>query len=657
MKDTEADSLLEQRCSEVDWSNLTHLLNCRHALQSTNVTLPVGIYQKLGEAVLSLGEPLLAYDILAEGLLSWPADVKLRQLLALALTRSGDNHRALETLQGLYAEGLRDEETLGLLARVHKDLALRAADPQHRKHFWLQTLDLYTSAYQRTGGYWTGINAATTARLLGEKEQALVLAGRVKDQCLARLARIQDSVAKRYWVLATLAEAWLVLENLEEAEKYYTAAGAMAGARYGDLASTRRNAALLIDALGLDDEAGRRLLSGCRVPGIVVFGGHMIDQPGRRRPRFPGALEAEVARQLRARLEKIDARIGYAGAACGSDIIFLEAMLARQGEINIILPFNPVAYGQTSVDIIPGADWAGRYAAILPKAARVVVASDNRMSGDEANYAYANLLEDGLACLRAGMLDTRVIPLVVWDGQTGDGPGGTATMVQHWRDQDLEPEIIDLTAILNQAQISDGLAVPSLPTPPAPPPSLAVSEELGQEIRAIMFTDVVGYSGLSEEQIPAFVLHFMGAVNELVQQLPEKPLLIHVWGDALFCIFASVQELGDFALRLQTLVNAGQWSRFGLPEDLSLRISLHAGPVYAHRHPFVEGINYTGSHISRGARIEPITPPGQVYASQQFAALATALRVREFACDYVGQVTLPKKAGVVPLYLVRRALR
>lgn len=652
MKCLSADAV-KKLCSEVNNLDLTGLLEFRSTLQSLNETLSVEVYQNLGNAVLRLGEPLLAYDIIAEGRQSWPADVRLRQLLALALTRSGAINRAWETLQGLYAQGLRDEETLGLMARVQKDLALQATNPQQKKHFWQHALNLYANAYQQTGGYWTGINAATVARLLGEKEQALALATQVKDQCLAELALLNNSTGDRYWLQATLAEAWLIQENFEEAENYYTAAGVTAGARYGDLASTRRNAGLLMEALGLDDQTRQRLLSGCRIPAVVVFAGHMVDQPGRPRLRFPGSLEAEVARRLGARLEKIEARIGYASASCGSDILFLEAMLARQGEINIVLPFKPEAFCRTSVDIVPGADWAGRYAALLPKAARVIIASDNRSSGDEVNYAYANLLQDGLACLRANMLDTQVIPVVVWDGLPGDGPGGTASMVQHWKDQGLEPEVVDLAELLDQAQITGDLAVPALATRSISPNP--ANGEFRQEIRAILFADVVGYSGLIEEQIPGFVVHFMGAIHELIKQLPNQPLLMRTWGDALFCVFATIQELGEFALRLQDIISARQWSQCGLPNGLSLRISLHAGPVYAGRHPLVQGIDYNGSHITRAARIEPITPPGQVYASQQFAALASALRVQGFACDYVGQIPLPKKAGVIPLYLVRRA--
>ena len=79
---------------------------------------------------MRLGEPLLAYDIVAEGLKLWPQETRLRQLMALALLRSGAVQQALDVLHKLVDEDTRDEETLGLLARAHKDFANRAADPE-----------------------------------------------------------------------------------------------------------------------------------------------------------------------------------------------------------------------------------------------------------------------------------------------------------------------------------------------------------------------------------------------------------------------------------------------------------------------------------------------------------------------------------------------
>jgi len=170
----------------------------------------------------------------------------------------------------------------------------------------------------------------------------------------------------------------------------------------------------------------------------------------------------------------------------------------------------------------------------------------------------------------------------------------------------------------------------------------------------MLFADVVGFSRLLEEQVPFFVLHFMGAIQELLAAYPHRPLMQNTWGDALHCVFSSVRDAGNFALALRDHINDTDWGAFGLRDDLNLRISLHAGPVYHCKQPILPGLKYTGSHISRAARIEPITPPGQVYASQQFAALAASQGLRDFTCEYVGQIPLPKQAGIIPVFLVRR---
>src|SRR5438034_2489679 len=85
------------------------------------------------EQFLEKGEPLLAYNSLQESLARWPEHTRLRQLQALALARSGDTARANEVLSSLAKSGVDDPETLGLLARTHKDLALSTANEAARK--------------------------------------------------------------------------------------------------------------------------------------------------------------------------------------------------------------------------------------------------------------------------------------------------------------------------------------------------------------------------------------------------------------------------------------------------------------------------------------------------------------------------------------------
>jgi class 3 adenylate cyclase/tetratricopeptide (TPR) repeat protein len=646
---------VQQLGDDLNNLDLAKSIELWQTLKSTSGPFPTKIYQDLAQHIMRLGEPLLAYDVVAEALKLWPQETRLRQLLALALLRSGAVQQALDVLQKLLDEDNRDQETLGLLARAHKDFANRATDLQDKTKQWGLAYETYASAYERTRGYWSGINAATLARYLNDQEKAMALANQVTDQCLQELARKTGGPGELYWLQATLGEAALIRGEVSDAIKWYTQAGQGAGRKYGDLASTRRNARLLFTVLDLDPDQRQRIEACFPIPRVVVFAGHMIDQPGRLTPRFPNYLASRVYQKIADTLERLDARIGFSSGACGSDILFLEAMLKRGGEINVILPHLQEEFIKHSVTLIPGTDWGPRFEAVLPQAAQVIIASENRTSGNAMVYEYANLLLDGLAILRAKMLDTELIPLVVWDGGTGDGPGGTSSLVQHWRSHGLEPEIIDLTRLLADAPPMGPGAAAGQPAAPREAAVAPVPRGFTEEIRAMLFCDVLGSSKIREEQVPIFVEQFMGAINRLATDSPYRPLLKNTWGDALYGVFASVQDGGNFALQLRDLVADTDWQGKGLPKEINLRISLHAGPVYCYKEPLSKELEYAGSHIVRAARIEPITPPGQVYASQHFAALASTQRVRGFTCEYVGRIPLPKHAGIIPLYLVRRS--
>src|ERR1700687_5019693 len=89
-------------------------------------------------------------------------------------------------------------------------------------------------------------------------------------------------------------------------------------------------------------------------------------------------------------------------------------------------------------------------------------------------------------------------------------------------------------------------------------------------------------------------------------------------------------------------------------EPINLRIALHARPVYSCFDPILERMTYVGTHVSRTARMEPITPPGEIYVSEAFAALAAAEGASDFTCEYVGQIPQAKGYGIFPTYILQR---
>jgi class 3 adenylate cyclase len=605
---------------------------------------PPGIFAVFAERMLHGGNALAAYDVAREGMKHFPRHIRLRQLLGLALARAHAPAAANEVLLSLYHDGHRDEETIGLLARTFKDLAGETrSDSEARQHL-KQAFDLYAAAYREFRSSWTGINAATTALLLEEKGQAADLARHVRDLCLGKLT--SASSGELYWLRAAIGEAWLVLMEFSQAEEWYRHAAEAAPKRYGDIQSTRRNARLILGSLGAD--AG--FVEDCLpIPAVAVFSGHMIDRPDRREARFPPQLELSVRDAIRALLARHNIGFGYSSAACGSDILFLEAMFDRDAESYAVLPYEKSSFIADSVDIVPGANWRERCERVLSQAGQITVCSDRPQFDTQVAYEYANLILRGSGLIQARQLDTKLIPLVVWDGKAGDGPGGTASMVREWTERGYRVEHIQIAELSHPEIIVDCRP----PRAPAERPRAPATGEFVPCIQALLFADAHGFSKLTESQVPLFVTHFLGMVADLTNHSSHAPIAKNTCGDGLYFVFANVRDAGLFALELCDRIEQIDWAQRGLGE-LKLRVGLHAGPVYSCLDPVTNRTNYVGAHVSRAARIEPVTPVGKVYASEPFAALVADDGVREFSCEYVGQVAMAKGFGTFPTFAVQR---
>lgn len=174
-----------------------------------------------------------------------------------------------------------------------------------------------------------------------------------------------------------------------------------------------------------------------------------------------------------------------------------------------------------------------------------------------------------------------------------------------------------------------------------------------RQIKAILFSDVVGFSGLPEEAMPFFMERFFGGMAKIIDSLEVAPESRNTWGDAIYLVFDKVEHAGQAAIQLRNWVETREWEALGFPWPLRMRVGLHAGPVYHLEDPIRGEKCFMGGHINRAARIEPIVDEGQIFASEEFAALAAADGVTAFACEYQGFAELPKNSGRIPVYLIR----
>src|SRR5688572_366702 len=603
---------------------------------------------ELADQHLKKGEPLVAYNIVQEALARWPATRRLTQLQALALARSGDIERANELLQGLANQGVDDPETLGLLARTHKDLALGSPSPTGRARHLDAGYQLYARAYENArrdqsadAAWYTGINAATMAVLRRNFDTARRIAREVSDLC-AGLDGSDEQPGARYWREATLGEASLILGDLPAARGRYAQAMALAGRRYGDVSSTRRQARLLARHLELDLDVAEML----QVPPVVVYSGHMIDRADRPTPRFPPSLEPAVRAAVREKLAAMTPLAIYGSAACGADLLCLEAARALGCETHIVLPFPPGDFRSASVDFA-GGDWGGRFETALALADSVTITSDHHARGSMATFDYANLVLAGMGRLRAQTLDAGLRALVVRHPVDRATPGGTTANYGLWRDSGIDIEEVLLT------ELQPGATPVAADVKPAPE---GVPPKVRHEMSAMLFADAVGYSKLSEDQIPGYIEGFLGAVGELSRRSKHRYEHVETSGDGLYMVFRDAVDAGHFALELSAATNAFERERWGLPLTFNLRVALHCGPVHCATDPITGAPIYTGPHTSRAARIEPITPPGQVYASSAFAAVAAATGAG-LVMNYVGRMPLAKGYGSLGLYHVRSEVK
>lgn len=179
----------------------------------------------------------------------------------------------------------------------------------------------------------------------------------------------------------------------------------------------------------------------------LLFSGHMIDAPDRKIPRFPPTMESVARKAIAERLDAISAGgddLAICSGACGGDLIFAEAALARGLSVEVYLPFGVDTFAQHSVDFA-GEDWRRRFDAVLASSALHLMPTERPLLTEGQDpYEQVNLwmLE---AAARVGA--DKVVFIALWNGQGGDGPGGTQHMLDTVRREKGQVHWIDTTQL------------------------------------------------------------------------------------------------------------------------------------------------------------------------------------------------------------------
>lgn len=161
---------------------------------------------------------------------------------------------------------------------------------------------------------------------------------------------------------------------------------------------------------------------------------------------------------------------------------------------------------------------------------------------------------------------------------------------------------------------------------------------------------------MTDEQLPRFNKVVLSELGRVLDDYGDAVDYKNTWGDAIYVVMRDAESAAACATSLQAAFKSVDLEDNGLPGYLALRMGAHIGPVFPTHDPVIGGDAFMGSHVSRTARIEPVTAPGAVYATDAFAA-ALALARSDFTCEYVGHMPTAKGYGHFRMYSVRAPVR
>jgi tetratricopeptide (TPR) repeat protein len=444
------------------------------AEETPNSLLEFEALRTAADALQRLNRPRYALSVIERARQIDPDDVKARQIEGIALVRAERYAEARDWLSRL-AEERKDGETLSLLARTWKDEwtrlwnthAQRKLDPLVAARDTAGTLQSAASAYvdaflAAPGDYYPGISGLILGRLWEHitRRQSKLPLDLVAGGVAWCAAAASERFGEAFWVRTTRAELALIEGRIDDAIEDYSEAAALAvdnkdrfaldssSQQLGLLGELKFRSEIVAEASAIIDRAEQQLRSliGSRPEQraepahVVVFSGHMIDDPkvrgeGKEKPpRFPPAKIEAAAARVRAALDEVDAGtgdLGLCGGASGSDLLFAEACLARGMRVELRLARAENEFLAESVTFAdPDHRWERSFSRVKDNPTTTVLVMPEELGPTPKGVSVHDRCNRWIlyTALCQGLLKTSFITL--WDGEPGDGPGGTQNMVE-----------------------------------------------------------------------------------------------------------------------------------------------------------------------------------------------------------------------------------
>jgi tetratricopeptide (TPR) repeat protein len=432
---------------------------------------------------------------------------KFRQLYGLALTKTGLAEEAVRDLEALYQVEDNDPETAGILASAYKELFKQ----KQQTSFAVRSRDTYLKNFSATRNPYTGINAASMS--------AMLMQGSKSKEIAREIIALIPHDTQDTWEAATLGEAYLLIKESQNAIQYYQRARRLCGKDWGKVGSVYNQLWLLNHYLPVNKEVLRMFAP----PGVVAFAGHMVDQPTRREARFPNEIQHRVKEAIKNQLQNISAHVGYCSIACGSDILFAEAMEELDGEVNIFLPFDKTDFLEVSV-AFAGEEWVQRFHRLCERH-RVIQVTSERYSRLDALFNFQSRVIIGSALLRSKLGQNQCTLMTVFSKtDLKFREGGTRDTITSWPTEQSHVNINPDDFVANFR--TQGTASS------APPLINATGEAQKRKVLFVMVINLKGMEAMKRDRLRK-------ECASLPSEFPEGVVYNPVGADHLFMAFES----------------------------------------------------------------------------------------------------------------------
>lgn len=530
-----------------------------------------------------------------EHLLTTTDDLRLKQLLALSMAKSGAPKAAMDFLEPVYQKHADDPESAGILGSIYKELFKETRITKYA----VLSRDTYLKNFQQTGNHYTGINAASMSVIAGSVSKG-------KDIARQIISKIPEATAD-VWELATLAEAYLLLKEKDKSLAYYARCRHHLRADWGKMNSIYNQLWLLNHYIPVFKE----VMHIFSPPGLAVFVGHMIDHPERVSSRFPNSIESKVKEAITGAIKTINAKIGYCSMACGGDIIFAESIAETGGELNLFLPFDVNDFNEVSVRFA-GEPWVERFNKLVAEYPVRFVTKESYCGSDDL-FSFQTKVIFGEAIHRSYMMhSTPHLISLFSDVDARMKEGGTRDMLQLWPFPEKRINI-------NPEHLFSGLPTDTGKASGPKPNSIKYAPDPNRHIRYLLYISL--HDAIAEETD-----RFKNRLEKKIKETNNAE--VQQYAQAVLFSFKTPEDAAmtawSFLKMLCPLIPASK-----------VRISLHAGPILTDP----ESLSLSGTQTEIVKIIQKFVLPGKVYASFQFASVL-AIDSKDYAMEYAGLVSI-----------------